>query len=143
MTKRLFTARRDQRVVEVVKGLLKHRISGAPVVDDARRVVGVISEQDCIKALMRAVHHRVPFSLVGEVMSTQVISISEDTHIMTMADLFLAHPVRRLPVVRDGILVGQVSRRDVLTTAVSLFKGMPTRQAAVLYLSALGRQAPV
>jgi predicted transcriptional regulator len=143
MVTKLHVARPEQRVLDVVNMLLKNRISGAPVVDENRMLVGIISEKDCIKALMRAVHHGVPFSQVSDVMSTKIITISEDTHIMAMSHLFLSHPIRRLPVLRDGKLVGQVSRRDVLKRAVSLFDGVPTRNSAVLYLSALGAKPPV
>jgi CBS domain-containing protein len=143
MIKKLHTARPDQPVAEVVTMLLKHKISGAPVVDADRRLVGIISEKDCIKALTRAVHHDVPFSLVSDVMSTDVITIGEDTHIMTMCHLFLSNPIRRLPVLADEKLVGQVSRRDVLKRTVALFDRATTRESALLYLSALDAPPPV
>jgi CBS domain-containing protein len=143
MTTRLHTARPEQPVAEVVNMLLKQKISGAPVIDSDRRLVGIISEKDCIKALIRAVHHDVPFSLVSDVMSTDVITINEDTHLMTMCHLFLSNPIRRLPVLAGEKLVGQVSRRDVLKRAASLFDRATTRESALLYLSALGAPPPV
>ena len=143
MVTKLHTVRPDQRVIEVVKLLLKHKISGVPVVDANRHLLGIISEKDCIEALMRAVHHGVPFSLVSDVMTTEVTTITEETHIMDMSHLFLTNPIRRLPVLRDRKLVGQVSRRDVLKGAVSLFEQAPSRESAVLYLSALEVSPPV
>jgi CBS domain-containing protein len=113
------------------------------VIDQERRLVGVVSEKDCIRALMRAVHHGVPFSMVRDVMTTEVFTITEDTHIMAMSDLFLQHSIRRLPVLRGERLVGQVSRRDVLRRAIDLFEASPNREAVVLYLSALGEKPPV
>jgi len=142
MVRRLHTARPEQRVREVAAMLLKHKISGAPVVDAEGKLVGVISEKDCIKALLRAVHHRVPFSVVSDVMTTELITITEDTHIMTMADLFTRHAIRRLPVVSGDKLVGQVSRRDVLRAASKLFSSGPKREAVLLHLSALDSSPP-
>jgi CBS domain-containing protein len=142
MVRRLHIARPEQRVREVAAMLLKHKISGAPVVDAEGTLVGVISEKDCIKALLRAVHHRVPFSVVSDVMTTELITITEDTHIMTMADLFARHAIRRLPVVSGDKLVGQVSRRDVLRAASKLFNSGPNREAVLLHLSALDSSPP-
>jgi len=142
MVRRLHTARPDQRVRDVAAMLLKHNISGAPVVDADGTLVGVISEKDCIKALLRAVHHQVPFSVVSDVMTTRLITITEDTHIMTMADLFTQHAIRRLPVVSGNKLVGQVSRRDVLRAASKLFSSGPNREAVLLHLSALDAHPP-
>lgn len=142
MVRRVHTARPDQPINAVVKLLLKHSISGMPVVDARNRVVGVVSEKDCISALMRAVHDRMPPSLVQDVMTEPVV-ISPKTHLMTVAHHFSTLPVRRLPVVDEhGTLVGQISRRDLLRAARRIFDQSPSREIAVLYLSALGRDAP-
>jgi len=143
MVNRVYTARPEQRVYEVVQILLKRRISGMPVIDDDRRVIGIISEKDCITALMRAVHDRMPPSLVRDVMSTDVTTIHDQMHLMTIAHIFLTKPVRRLPVVNEsGQLLGQVSRRDLLSGATQIFQQSPSRETALLYLSALDRNAP-
>lgn len=142
MVRRVRTARPDQPISAVVKLLLKHSISGMPVVDDDNRVVGVVSEKDCISALMRAVHDRTPPSLVQDVMTEPVV-ISPQTHLMTVANHFSTMSIRRLPVVDDsGILLGQISRRDLLRAARHVFDQSPSREIAVLYLSALDRDAP-
>ncbi|MEL6341850.1 MAG: CBS domain-containing protein [Myxococcota bacterium] len=144
MVKRVYTVTPDQRVYEAVNILLKRRISGMPVVDNERRVVGVISERDGIQALMRAVHDRTPPSTVGDVMTPNPKTITADTHLMTIAHRFLTDNIRRLPVVdAEGRLVGQVSRRDLLAGAMRIFDKAPNRDAAILYLSALNRDRPV
>ena len=142
MVTSLRTVRADQRVSDAVKLLLKYSISGVPVIDEKHHLVGVISEKDCIRALMRAVHDRLPPSLVQDVMSTDPITITEDTHLLTVAHHFLTKPIRRLPVVDNGRLVGQISRRDLLRSASRVFDIAPDRDTAVLYLSALERRPP-
>ncbi|MFT5681039.1 MAG: CBS domain-containing protein [Myxococcota bacterium] len=144
MATRLRTVRPDDRVYQAVKVLLKYKISGAPVIDEQRKLIGVISEKDCIKALMRAVHDRMPPSAVADVMSRELITIREGTHLMDIAHIFITRSIRRLPVVSDtGELIGQVSRRDLLAAANRIFEDAPSRESAVLYLSALGKRAPV
>lgn len=144
MVKKVYTIRPEKRVYDAVGVLLKRRISGMPVVDGERKLVGIISEKDCIRALMRAVYDRMPPSQIADVMSTDLKTISADTHLMTIAHLFLTEPIRRLPVIdEEGRLIGQVSRRDLLAGAARIFDRAPNREAAILYLSALDRQRPV
>ena len=143
MTARLTTVRADMRVLDAVRLLLKHRYSGAPVVDDGYRLVGMLSEKDCIQALLRAVDERLPSSLVADVMTRGVTTVTESTDLLTIAHMFTTQPLRRIPVVReDGVLVGQISRRDLLEAAVRVWDDSPNREAAVLYLSATGRTTP-
>jgi CBS domain-containing protein len=70
-------------------------------------------------------------------------TITEDTDLLGMAYIFLHTPYRRLPVLRDEKLVGQVSRRDVLEATHKLFTVAPEREKAMLYLSALAHGSEV
>jgi len=134
----------DQRVLDAVQLLLKHRFSGVPIVDEEKNLIGMLTEKDCIQALLRAVEENIPPLCIRDVMTTEnLITITEDTHLLTMAHLFLTNPVRRLPVLRDGRLVGQVSRRDLLRAAMAIFEGAPDREAAILYLSAIEAEPPI
>ena len=145
MATRLITFRPDQYIHEAVQTLLENKISGAPVVDENNHIIGMLSEKDCIQALMRAVHHHLPPAHISDVMTpeSKLITVNEDDHMLSLADLFLTKPIRRLPVVRDGILVGQISRRDLLAAAAEFFIGSESREKAILYLSALEAKAPV
>lgn len=143
MVTRLKTVGPDERVSTVVRMLLDNRISGMPVVDEDRRLIGMVTEKDCIKALMREVHHHMPPALVSEVMTKDVIDVHEDDHMLTIADIFLLKPIRRLPVTRGGLLIGQISRRDLLAAANRVIDQSTSREAAILYLSALGEPPPV
>jgi len=143
MVTRLKTVGPNEHVSTVVRMLLDNRISGMPVVDEHRRLVGMVTEKDCIKALMQEVHHHRPPSLVHEVMTKEVVDVHEDHHMLTIADIFLLRPIRRLPVTRGGILVGQISRRDLLAAANRVIDQSGSREAAILYLSALDEKPPV
>lgn len=114
MTRELVTVRPDTDASEAIDLLLKHRISGMPVVDASGKLVGILSERDCLKTLLDARYHNLPTALVKDLMSTDVQTISPDTSIAKIAELFSRARYRRLPVIDKGRLVGQVSRRDVL-----------------------------
>ena len=143
MITRVKTVTPDTQVIDAVNMLLKHGFSGAPVLDENGALVGILSEKDCIQALMRAVVEQLPSSQVQHVMTKDVITVTPDTHILTIAHMFINKPIRRLPVVDNGQLVGQISRRDLLKHAAAIFDQADSRSAAVLYLSAVdGSQPP-
>ncbi len=114
MARKLLTLKSDTEILDAVAFLLKHKISGAPVVDNDKHLVGVISEKDCLNLLAKGVGGNVPHGSIAEFMTTEVETISPDMDLYYAAGLFLKRNYRRFPVVEDGVLVGQISRRDIL-----------------------------
>ena len=124
MTKKLITFTPDQSMDDVISTLLKNRISGAPVVDDHGQIIGVISEGDCMKEVVRGKYNNLPAmsGKAADYMSTNVISISSEANIFDCADRFLELHIRRFPVVENGKLIGQISQKDIMrATPISLF----------------------
>lgn len=114
MTTDLVTFRPEQRIHDAIARLLERGISGAPVVDDAGRLVGVLSNKDCLRLAFEASYHQDWGGLVSDAMSSPVETVAPDQDIVQVADLFLHGSYRRYPVVEDGRLVGLVTRADVL-----------------------------
>jgi len=114
MTRMLVTAGPDMDAHEAINLLLKHEISGMPVVDETGKLVGILSEKDCIEPLLDAEYHELPPALVRDLMSTELTTVTPDTDVLKVADLFVNSGLRRLPVLDKDHLVGQISRRDVL-----------------------------
>jgi CBS domain-containing protein len=137
MTTRLVKLSPQMDVFDAIGLLLKHQISGAPVVDAEGRLVGTLSEKHCMSVLVEGACHQLPTTEVWAYMETDPRTISEDTDLLTIAQIFLTAPTRRLPVMREGELVGQVSRRDVLRAAHRMMEVQPNREIALLYLSSL------
>ena len=111
MTKDLVTIRPDSTIKEAIDLLIDKQISGLPVVDDNRRLVGVITEF----ALLAMVYDpEVQNHPVSRHMTRELITVEADDPINRIADLCIVHRVRRLPVMKNGRLVGLIARRDVL-----------------------------
>ena len=104
----------DTNVLDAIHELIAHGISGAPVVDDLGELVGMLSEFDCMKVILSAGYHGQPGGPVSDLMATDVKTVSANTSIMDMAELFMESGLRRYPVLENNRLVGQISRRDVL-----------------------------
>ena len=118
MTTDLTTFTPDTSIHEAIRTLVEKRYSGAPVVDDNGELVGVLSRKDCLKIVFTTTYHQDWGGRVGEYMNSPVETIDADTDLVSAAQIFLNSHYRRFPVMRDGRLVGQVSRADLLRALI-------------------------
>ena len=104
----------EDDIVDAMRLLLEKHFSGAPVVDSEGQLVGVLSKKDCLKIVYNTAYHQDWGGKVAQYMSRDVEHVEADSSILEVAEKFLASSFRRFPVLRDGRLVGQISRCDVL-----------------------------
>lgn len=133
MTPRVVSVGPDAEVREIAQLMLNHRISAVPVVDDAHRVVGIVSEGDLMRRVKDESGHRDSWWLslfsggkdagdyvkshgrkAHEVMTPNPMTVEENTPLHTIARMLEKHHIKRVPVLRDGKLVGIVSRANLL-----------------------------
>ena len=114
MDHHVHTVRPDDEILEAVGSLLNNHVTGAPVVDAAGKLVGMLTEKDCMRLLAAGADANVPKGRVEEFMHPDVVTISPDTSVYYAAGLFLNNHFRRLPVVEAGRLVGAITRFDIL-----------------------------
>jgi CBS domain-containing protein len=129
----------DDTVRKAAQVLLDHRISGAPVIDADGRLAGIVSEGDLMRRAEIGTERRRSWWLelltspdgaahdfvrshavkVADVMSEDVITASEDASLNDVATLLEQHGIKRLPIVRNGKVVGIVSRANLLRAFAS------------------------
>jgi predicted transcriptional regulator len=116
MATRLIKFRPEQSIIEVMDILLSKGIAGGPVVNEDNELVGMISEGDCLKQVVRGRYNNMPIysGTVEEFMAKDVITIRPEINIFEVAHMFLNKRLRRFPVVKDGQLLGQISQKDVM-----------------------------
>lgn len=120
MATQLVTFKPDQEVGTVIETLRKKQISGAPVLNEKNELIGIISEQDCLRVIIDSVYHNQPISKhrVEEYMNKEVVPVSINDDVVQVAHMFLKYRFRRFPVVDGkGVLKGLVSKRDILAAA--------------------------
>ncbi|MFD4193373.1 CBS domain-containing protein [Amycolatopsis thermoflava] len=115
-------------VREAAASLVEHGFAGMPVVDDGERVIGMFTEADALRATTAGGNG----ATVAEYMSTPVEVASMATEIEGIARRMLADRLRCVPITEEGVLVGVVSRRDLLRPLVSSDDTVATVLAAVL-----------
>ncbi len=114
MTPDVVSFRPGTDVHDAIGILLRHQVSGAPVLDKDENIVGVLSIKDCLNVAFSASYHREPGGRVSDIMSSPVQTIDADSDIIEVAEYFLNSQYRRFPVISKGNLVGVISRYDVL-----------------------------
>lgn len=132
MTRDVITVRPETSIHAAARLMVDHGVSGLPVVDDAGALVGLITEGDLIvrqkpasrpkrwqlfladTARLAREYQRATGLTVGEVMTQDLVSIAPDAPLAAVAALLEEHRIRRLPVVEDGVLVGVISRADLI-----------------------------
>jgi CBS domain-containing protein len=116
MSTNLITFNPADTIDHVITVLTRKRISGAPVVDENGKLVGMISEGDCLKEIIKGQYTNTPKfpAAVSEHMTTDVFTLPPDISIFDAADRFLTMKIRRFPVVKDEKLIGQISVSDIV-----------------------------
>lgn len=118
----LITFHKDDPVIKVIEALMKYKISGAPVVNEHNELIGVISDGECMKQISESRYYNMPIGdrLVEDFMETDVPTIDKNVSIFDCASLFHKHNCRRFPIIENGKLIGQISRKDILYAALKL-----------------------
>jgi CBS domain-containing protein len=145
MTRKVISVAPETTIVEAANLMLREHISGLPVVDKEGAIVGIVSEGDFLRrseiATPRKRGRLLTFFLgyagsaedyvrehgrkVSEVMTASPITVSEDTPLPELVSLMESNNIKRVPVVRDGKLVGIVSRSNLLQAVASLAREVP------------------
>jgi CBS domain-containing protein len=122
----------DTKLTDLARIMLDNRVSAVPVEQDGR-IVGIVSEGDLLRRVETGTERRPSWlelftsshqlaaeyvhshgRTAGEVMTTQVISVADTTPIAEIAEILESNRIKRVPVLRDGKLVGIVSRANLL-----------------------------
>lgn len=113
MVQHLLTFRADTDLFTAIDLLLEHRISGAPVVDAQGYLIGLLSEDDCLRGILAGAYHEAIGGQVEGYMVREIETLSPEADIVDVAERFL-QGWRLMPVVEQGRLIGQISSHDLL-----------------------------
>ncbi len=165
MTRNVISVAPNEPVVAAARLMLQNRISGLPVVDQDSKLVGIVTEGDFLRRSEIGTERRRPKWLefivgpgrlaqdyvqasgrkVEEIMTPEPRCVGEDESLETVVETMERHRVKRLPVVRDGKMVGIVSRANLMHALASLDRGAqasaaPDWSIRNAILAALGAQ---
>ena len=124
MATNLITFSPDTDIIEVIRTFLKKNISGAPVLNEKKEVVGLIDDKDCLRLLVDSVYHNDPIAntKVESYMTSVMKVIDISANVVDAAKIFLETKYKRLLVINEeGKLIGQISRADILKAIETIY----------------------
>ncbi|WP_016954965.1 CBS domain-containing protein [Catenovulum sp. SX2] len=115
MNKRPVTFSVDMNIAEAVERILDIDQSGGPVLDSRGKVVGFLSEQDCITQMIESTYYREQVAKVGDIMATEIKSVKPYTSVLEVAQKMALSRPRIYPVIDDdGHLLGTITRHQIM-----------------------------
>lgn len=112
MSTKVTTVHEYANVMDVIKLLVEHNVTGLPVVDDSGRLLGMVTEKDILMLLLY--DPNVKGKTVTDLMTTEITHFDEDENLMSIFESLVQSNFRRVPILSEGRLVGIVSRRDII-----------------------------
>ncbi|WP_298438982.1 CBS domain-containing protein [uncultured Ferrimonas sp.] len=114
MTKHPVALTAQMSLDSAVETLLQANQTGAPVVNEQHGVIGFVSEQELLGVMLKSTYHCDLHDNVGDVMRTDVVTVSADDSVLTLAEQMLQLKPKIYPVVENGRLIGMINRSRVL-----------------------------
>ena len=118
MTKKVICIRKDTPIIEAIKLMARNKVTGIPVVQDDMTLIGIISEQDVPR-----LYHTFDYErdrTVNDFMTQPAIHFEEDERLLDVCYCLRDNSIRRVPVTRDGKVVGVISRSDIIKCIIQL-----------------------
>ena len=116
MKKEIIAAKIHEPIQHISKVLTEKKISNMPVIDTKGKLIGVVSEQDIIRAMESENFMKLT---AKDIMTKAVCSVKENDSLEYVSKIFIEHPFRRLPVTRNKKVVGAVTREDIINSFMS------------------------
>jgi CBS domain-containing protein len=108
------TIKPEMSIREAIEKMINHQLIGAPVVDEQMRVIGFISEQDCLAHLISDSYYREQNTRVKEVMQNDVLFASPEMSVLDLSQLMCENKPKKYPVCENGKLIGIINRTHIL-----------------------------
>jgi CBS domain-containing protein len=115
MTRSRLTLRPEMDILAAIDELVDRQVAAAPVVDENEKLLGVLTEKDCLRVLSTSAYDAVyKEGTVGDYMSTVKVVVEAHMDLFQTVKQFLSCNFPTLPVVQDGRLLGRLSRKELL-----------------------------
>ncbi len=114
MADKLITLDFEMDILQAAHTLIKNQISGAPVIDNTGRLIGILTERDLMELAVQAYYHGTLGGVVKDHMAVDPQTVGPDDSLLDVAQSFIKGRFHRFPVVDNGRLVGIISRGDVM-----------------------------
>ena len=114
----LITVNENDQLLDAINKLVKHNIGAIPVINNNKKLVGIISERDIVKALSNYKNKDYSILLVNQLMTKTVISCEKEVLSDKLMELMTINKIRHIPIVENNAPIGIVSIGDVVNRLI-------------------------
>lgn len=142
MTREVITVTTETSVKELARTLTANSISGAPVVDDAGNIIGIVTESDLVDQ-NKKIHiptvisildsfiflespdrmdqeiRKIAGAVVADIYTADVVTVTEQTPVDELATIMSERNIHTLPVLNNGKLTGVIGKKDIIKTIIN------------------------
>lgn len=111
MTTDVVAVTKDTDIYEAIRTMIAHHVTGLPVIDRERNLLGVVTEKDVLRLLYDIEDQP---GEVQDYMTPAVVAFDQEDSIVDIAESLGENPFRRVPILHDGKLAGVISRKDII-----------------------------
>ena len=118
----LITFHPDEDIFDAIERLVVRKISGAPVLNDKKQLVGILTEKDCLRIVSHIAYDELEGGRVSDYLSPVKVTLDPTMDVFSVANAFLRTNFVALPVLENERYVGRINRRDVLRAIIQWFR---------------------
>ena len=111
MAREILAIKRNAGIKDVMRLLVEHKVTGLPVVDEERYLLGVVTEKDVLRMLCNP---NTKPRIAEHMMTTDIVHFDENDELMEVYDCLVENNFRRVPILSEGKLAGIISRSDII-----------------------------
>lgn len=119
MKTNVITVKKDTPVYDAITLFLNNNITGLPIVDNDGNLVGIVTEKDVLKLLYAEVKED---TKVEQFMTKDVVAFNENDNLTDVAECFIRNHFRRVPILKNGKIVGILSKKDIIAYIMKIKK---------------------
>ena len=121
LTREIISINENDTIYDAIKLLSKNKIGALPVINNQKKLCGIVSERDVIHAISENKEIKFSLSHINSIMTSKIITCNKDTESNVLMKIMTTNKIRHIPILEKNLLIGIVSIGDVVKRLLEKF----------------------